>query len=95
MKNKIIDVKGLTKKYGNKGSLALDNIDLKIERGKIFGLLGPNGAGKSSFINILSGLSNKTSGKVLVCGIDLGAIRTGGNCFCLVELNQPAMVQRS
>ena len=71
MKNKIIDVKGLTKKYGNKGSLALDNIDLKIERGKIFGLLGPNGAGKSSFINILSGLSNKTSGKVLVCGIDL------------------------
>ena len=71
MKNKIIDVKGLTKKYGNKGSLALDKIDLKIERGKIFGLLGPNGAGKSSFINILSGLSNKTSGKVLVCGIDL------------------------
>ena len=71
MKNKIIDVKGLTKKYGNKGTLALDNIDLKIERGKIFGLLGPNGAGKSSFINILSGLSNKTSGKVLVCGIDL------------------------
>ena len=71
MKNKIIDGKGLTKKYGNKGSLALDNIDLKIERGKIFGLLGPNGAGKSSFINILSGLSNKTSGKVLVCGIDL------------------------
>jgi ABC-2 type transport system ATP-binding protein len=71
MKNKIIDVKGLTKKYGNKDSLALDNIDLKIERGKIFGLLGPNGAGKSSFINILSGLSNKTSGKVLVCGIDL------------------------
>ena len=71
MKNKIIDVKGLTKKYGNKGSLALDNIDLKIERGKIFWLLGHNGAGKSSFINILSGLSNKTSGKVLVCGIDL------------------------
>ena len=71
MKNKIIDVKGLTKKYGNKGTLALDHIDLKIEQGTIFGLLGPNGAGKSSFINILSGLSNKTSGKVLVCGIDL------------------------
>ena len=71
MKNKIIDVKGLTKKYGNKGTLALDHIDLKIEQGTIFGLLGPNGAGKSSFINILSGLSNKTSGKVFVCGIDL------------------------
>ncbi len=71
MKNKIIDVKGLTKKYGNKDSLALDHIDLKIDQGTIFGLLGPNGAGKSSFINILSGLSNKTSGKVVVCGIDL------------------------
>ena len=71
MKNKIIDVKGLTKKYGNKDSLALDHVDLKIEQGTIFGLLGPNGAGKSSFINILSGLSNKTSGKVVVCGIDL------------------------
>ena len=71
MKNKIIDVKSLTKKYGNKGTLALDHIDLKIKQGTIFGLLGPNGAGKSSFINILSGLSNKTSGKVFVCGIDL------------------------
>ena len=71
MKNKIIDVKDLTKKYISKDSLALDHINLKIEQGSIFGLLGPNGAGKSSFINILSGLSNKTSGKVLVCGIDL------------------------
>ena len=71
MKNKIIDVTNLTKKYSSKDSLALDHINLKIEQGSIFGLLGPNGAGKSSFINILSGLSNKTSGKVLVCGIDL------------------------
>ena len=71
MKNKIVDVKNLTKKYDKKEFLALDNINLNIERGSIFGLLGPNGAGKSSFINILSGLSNKTSGKVIVCGIDL------------------------
>ena len=71
MKNKIVDVKNLTKKYENKDSFALDHINLKIEQGSIFGLLGPNGAGKSSFINIISGLSNKTSGKVLVCGVDL------------------------
>ena len=71
MKNKIVDVKNLTKKYQNKDSFALDHINLKIEQGSIFGLLGPNGAGKSSFINIISGLSNKTSGKVLVCGVDL------------------------
>ncbi len=71
MKNKIVDVKNLTKEYDKKKVLALDNINLSIDRGAIFGLLGPNGAGKSSFINILSGLSNKTSGKVIVCGIDL------------------------
>ena len=71
MKNKIIDVTNLTKKYSSKDSLALDHVNLTIEQGSIFGLLGPNGAGKSSFINILSGLSNKTSGKVFVCGIDL------------------------
>ena len=71
MKNKIIDVTNLTKKYSSKDSLALDHINLTIEQGSIFGLLGPNGAGKSSFINILSGLSTKTSGKVFVFGIDL------------------------
>ena len=64
MKNKIIDVTNLTKKYSSKDSLALDHINLTIEQGSIFGLLGPNGAGKSSFINILSGLSKKTAGKV-------------------------------
>ena len=71
MKNKIIDVIALTKKYGKNENFALDNVNLSIEEGSIFGLLGPNGAGKSTFINILSGLSNKSSGKVNVCGIDL------------------------
>ena len=71
MENKIIEVSGLTKKYSSGNSFALDHIDLTINSGSIFGLLGPNGAGKSTFINILSGLTNKTSGKVKVCGIDL------------------------
>lgn len=71
MENKIIEVSGLTKKYASSNSFALDHIDLTIESGSIFGLLGPNGAGKSTFINILSGLTNKSSGTVKVCGIDL------------------------
>jgi ABC-2 type transport system ATP-binding protein len=71
MENKIIDVVSLTKKYSSGNSLALDHINLSINSGSIFGLLGPNGAGKSTFINILSGLTNKTSGKVNVCGVDL------------------------
>jgi len=50
---------------------ALGGIDLAIPRGSIFGLLGPNGAGKSTFINILSGLTRKSAGKVLIWGRDI------------------------
>ena len=71
MKKKIIEVKNLAKKYKNDSKYALDHIDLSIKEGSIFGLLGPNGAGKSTFINILSGLVNKTSGDVEVCGVNL------------------------
>ena len=71
MKRKIISVKKLAKKYLTGSKYALNHIDLSINEGSIFGLLGPNGAGKSTFINILAGLVNKTSGEVLVCGVDL------------------------
>ncbi|CAN7151966.1 ABC transporter ATP-binding protein [Phenylobacterium sp. LjRoot219] len=50
---------------------ALRGVDLTIPRGSIFGLLGPNGAGKSTFINILAGLSKKTSGEVRIWGRDI------------------------
>jgi ABC-2 type transport system ATP-binding protein len=46
---------------------ALDHISLEVPAGSFFGLLGPNGAGKSTCINILAGLTNKTSGNVAVC----------------------------
>ena len=68
--NYVIEVKGLLKEYPGK-NVALDNIDLNIPKGSIFGLLGPNGAGKSTFINILAGLTNKSSGIIKVCGIDI------------------------
>jgi ABC-2 type transport system ATP-binding protein len=61
----------LTKNYGEKK--AIDNIDLKVPVGSIFGLLGPNGAGKSTIINILAGLTMKTSGKASIMGIDIDA----------------------
>lgn len=50
----------LTKYYGD--ILGIENIDLALNNGEIFGLLGPNGAGKSTFINVIMGLINKTSG---------------------------------
>ena len=68
-----ISVKNLNKIYGKNSlskKVALDDINLNIPRGSIFGLLGPNGAGKSTFINILADLVKKTSGEVSVLGID-------------------------
>ncbi len=50
---------------------ALKGITLDIPRGSFFGLLGPNGAGKSTLINIMAGLTNKTSGSVAICGHDI------------------------
>ncbi len=70
-----IEAEGLFKTYPASRTMpamaALKGIDLKIPRGSIFGLLGPNGAGKSTFINILAGLTKKSSGKVRVWGRDL------------------------
>jgi ABC-2 type transport system ATP-binding protein len=74
MKN-AISIEGLNKTYpGGKKSQpkeALTDINLTIPQGSFFGLLGPNGAGKSTLINILAGLTNKTSGKVKINDIDL------------------------
>ncbi len=70
-----IEAEGLVKTYpalrGAPAMQALKGIDLQIPRGSIFGLLGPNGAGKSTFINILAGLSRKTSGKVSIWDRDI------------------------
>ena len=71
MNNKIVlSVKNLNK-FFNKNIHALKNLNLEVNEGEIFGLLGPNGAGKSTFINILAGLTNKSSGNVNVWGFDL------------------------
>ncbi len=70
-----IEARGLVKTYPatrtTAAKTALDHIDLAVPRGSIFGLLGPNGAGKSTFINILAGLTQKTSGKVSIWDRDI------------------------
>ena len=58
-----------TKRMAEK--VALKNIDLDIPRGSIFALLGPNGAGKSTIINIMAGLTVKSSGSVSINGYDI------------------------
>ena len=74
MQKKVLEIKNLNKIYNKKGSnkvKAVENLNLEVKQGEIFGLLGPNGAGKSTVINILAGTVLKTSGYVNVWGFDI------------------------
>lgn len=66
MSQNIIELVDLTKKYQT--YTAVDNLNLSIRKGEIFGLLGPNGAGKSTTILMMLGLTEPTSGSATVCG---------------------------
>ena len=73
-KKDVLTVKNLSKIYSKNNSEpvnALNNLNLDVKQGEIFGLLGPNGAGKSTFINILGGTVIKSKGTVNVWGYDL------------------------
>ncbi len=65
-----LSISGLGKVYDN-GFVALKDINLQVNQGDFFALLGPNGAGKSTTLGIVSGLVNKTQGKVSLLGLDL------------------------
>lgn len=67
--NNIISVKNLVKNYGD--FQAVKGISFEVKQGEIFGLLGPNGAGKSTTLEIMETLRAKTSGEVIVNGLDL------------------------
>ena len=64
----VIEAEGLTKKYGHQ--TAVNNLNLQIREGEVFGFLGPNGAGKTTTILMFLGLTEPTSGKVRVIGFD-------------------------
>jgi ABC-2 type transport system ATP-binding protein len=71
-KDVVIDVRGLTKRFGNR--TVVDNLDLTVRRGEIFGFLGPNGSGKTTTIRMLCGLLTADGGSGTCLGYDL---RTG------------------
>lgn len=64
----MLTIRNLTKKYGK--FIALNNLNLHIDKGEIYGFVGPNGAGKTTTMRIVCGLLQATSGQVLVDGID-------------------------
>ena len=68
-KNIIVEVSGLTKKFGN--FTAVDNITFNVKEGEIFGFLGANGAGKTTAMQMLIGLSKQTSGEAFVAGYNI------------------------
>lgn len=65
----MIEISHLTKKYG--ANVAVDDLNLIIEPGHIYGFLGPNGAGKSTTMNIITGYIGATSGEVKINGFDM------------------------
>jgi ABC-2 type transport system ATP-binding protein len=65
----LIEVKNLTKRYGN--FVAVDHLNFRVEKGKIYGFLGPNGAGKSTTMNMITGYISASEGTVLMDGYDI------------------------
>lgn len=64
----MLEIKNLTKKFGDK--VAVDNIDLSVKSGEIYGFLGPNGAGKTTTIKMIVGMLMPDGGSISVDGID-------------------------
>ncbi|MEO7497643.1 MAG: ABC transporter ATP-binding protein [Massilia sp.] len=65
----VIDVRGLTKSYG--GRMVVDHLDMRVERGRIYGFLGPNGSGKTTTIRMLCGLLTPDAGEGTCLGYDI------------------------
>ena len=68
MTTPVIEAKALTKRYGSQ--VAVDRLDLTINKGEVFGLLGPNGAGKTTTILMILGLTEPTGGTIATVGFD-------------------------
>lgn len=78
MSTPVIDVRGLTKRYGNKA--VVDGLDMRVEKGQIYGFLGPNGSGKTTSIRMLCGLLTPDAGE--------------GECLGMNILTQAQLIKR-
>lgn len=69
MSQPLLQAKALSIQFG--GLKAVDQVNLEINRGELFGLIGPNGAGKTTFFNLLTGVYKPTSGQLFFDGVDI------------------------
>jgi len=67
MSSYLLEVSNLTKKFSS-GTIAVNQLNLSLEPGKIVGLLGPNGSGKTTLIKMINGLLTPSSGSILIGG---------------------------
>ncbi len=80
----MVETRGLTKHYGN-GIIAVDQLDMVVRRGEVYGFLGPNGAGKTTTLRMLLGLIRPTSGTARVAGAAPGTPGSLGRVGAIVE----------
>lgn len=73
MSESMLEIKNLVKTYGKgkEAKTAVNDITLTVRKGSFFGLLGPNGAGKSTTIHCITGITQPTSGQILIDGVDV------------------------
>ena len=79
-----MEVKNLRKNYGD--FVAVNDLNLKIRKGEVFGFLGPNGAGKTTSIRMMVGLLKPTSGEILINGERIADVKRGKIGICPQEL---------
>jgi len=80
----VIDTHGLTKRYAA-DVLAVNDLDLRVRRGEVYGFLGPNGAGKTTTMRMLTGLIRPTAGTATVVGFPPGSSRSLERLGAMVE----------
>ena len=81
----LLEVAGVTKRYGRRSAPANDDISLTVEAGQVYGLLGHNGAGKTTLVNQIVGLLKPDSGRMLIDGRDVIADPGYARLACSIQ----------